>query len=96
MFSPFCRPWAEPEFRLSRLVRLSSSVRLSGLKVSPAAPLGGSDDLTSLFVTADEDVLFPSATLIRGSPTIVGKSLVNLAAQANQKKLSDPGGGTFR
>ncbi|XP_062246087.1 transcription initiation factor TFIID subunit 4-like isoform X1 [Platichthys flesus] len=36
------------------------------------------------------------ATLIRGSPTIVGKSLVNLASQANQKKLSDPGGGTFR
>ncbi|XP_069384500.1 transcription initiation factor TFIID subunit 4-like isoform X1 [Paralichthys olivaceus] len=36
------------------------------------------------------------ATLVRGSPTIVGKSLANLAAQANQKKLSDPGGGTFR
>ncbi|XP_034443016.1 transcription initiation factor TFIID subunit 4-like isoform X3 [Hippoglossus hippoglossus] len=36
------------------------------------------------------------ATLIRGSPTIVGMCLVHLAAQANQKKLSDPGGGTFR
>ncbi|XP_053283556.1 transcription initiation factor TFIID subunit 4 [Pleuronectes platessa] len=40
--------------------------------------------------------LRPQATLIRGSPTIVGRSLVNLASQANQKKLSDPGGGTFR
>ncbi|XP_072242884.1 transcription initiation factor TFIID subunit 4-like [Leuresthes tenuis] len=36
------------------------------------------------------------ATLIRGPATIAGKSPVTLAAQANQKKLSDPGGGTFR
>ncbi|XP_039987956.1 transcription initiation factor TFIID subunit 4-like isoform X2 [Xiphias gladius] len=40
--------------------------------------------------------LRPQGTLVRGPTTIVGKSLVNLAAQANQKKLSDPGGGTFR
>ncbi|XP_029378948.1 transcription initiation factor TFIID subunit 4-like isoform X2 [Echeneis naucrates] len=38
----------------------------------------------------------PQGALVRGPTTIVGKSLVNLAAQANQKKLSDPGGGTFR
>ncbi|XP_061578258.1 transcription initiation factor TFIID subunit 4-like isoform X2 [Cololabis saira] len=36
------------------------------------------------------------ATFIRGPATIIGKSPMNLAAQANQKKLSDPGGGTFR
>ncbi|XP_033491116.1 transcription initiation factor TFIID subunit 4-like isoform X1 [Epinephelus lanceolatus] len=35
-------------------------------------------------------------TLVRGPTTIIGKSPVNLAAQANQRKLSDPGGGTFR
>lgn len=40
---------------------------------------------------------FFSATLqVRGPTTIISKSPVNLAAQANQKKLSDPGGGTFR
>ncbi|XP_017296674.1 transcription initiation factor TFIID subunit 4 [Kryptolebias marmoratus] len=36
------------------------------------------------------------ATLIRGPATIAGKTPLLLAAQANQKKLSDPGGGTFR
>ncbi|XP_070686799.1 transcription initiation factor TFIID subunit 4-like isoform X2 [Pempheris klunzingeri] len=40
--------------------------------------------------------LRPQGTLVRGPTTIIGKSPVNLAAQANQKKLSDPGGGTFR
>ncbi|XP_029993002.1 transcription initiation factor TFIID subunit 4-like isoform X1 [Sphaeramia orbicularis] len=38
----------------------------------------------------------PQGTLLRGPTTILGKSPVHLAAQANQKKLSDPGGGTFR
>ncbi|XP_030587754.1 transcription initiation factor TFIID subunit 4-like isoform X2 [Archocentrus centrarchus] len=42
-------------------------------------------------------VFRPPATLqVRGPTTIISKSPVNLAAQANQKKLSDPGGGTFR
>uniref|UniRef100_UPI0037E96EA3 transcription initiation factor TFIID subunit 4-like n=1 Tax=Semicossyphus pulcher TaxID=241346 RepID=UPI0037E96EA3 len=40
--------------------------------------------------------LRPQGTLVRGPTTIIGKSPVTLAAQANQKKLSDPGGGTFR
>ncbi|KAM9376244.1 transcription initiation factor TFIID subunit 4-like [Pholidichthys leucotaenia] len=34
--------------------------------------------------------------LIRGATAIIGKPPINLADQANQKKLSDPGGGTFR
>uniref|UniRef100_A0A3Q0S6W7 Si:dkey-219c3.2 n=1 Tax=Amphilophus citrinellus TaxID=61819 RepID=A0A3Q0S6W7_AMPCI len=38
----------------------------------------------------------PIASTVRGPTTIISKSPVNLAAQANQKKLSDPGGGTFR
>lgn len=39
----------------------------------------------------------PQGTLIRGPAAIIaGKTPINLAAQANQKKLSDPGGGTFR
>ncbi|XP_054631309.1 transcription initiation factor TFIID subunit 4-like [Dunckerocampus dactyliophorus] len=38
----------------------------------------------------------PQGTLIRGPAGIVGKNVVNLAAQANQKKVGDPGGGTFR
>ncbi|XP_035497261.2 transcription initiation factor TFIID subunit 4-like isoform X1 [Scophthalmus maximus] len=38
----------------------------------------------------------PAGNLVRGTTTIVGKSLINLTAQANQRKLSDPGGGTFR
>ncbi|KAM9352418.1 transcription initiation factor TFIID subunit 4-like [Symphorus nematophorus] len=38
----------------------------------------------------------PQGTLVRGPTTIIGKSPVHLAAPANQKKLSDPGGGTFR
>ncbi|XP_008291807.1 transcription initiation factor TFIID subunit 4-like isoform X2 [Stegastes partitus] len=37
----------------------------------------------------------PPGTLLRPT-TIAGKTPVNLTAQANQKKLSDPGGGTFR
>lgn len=40
--------------------------------------------------------LRPQGALVRGPATIVGKSPIHLAAQANQKKLSDPGGGTFR
>ncbi|XP_040024153.2 transcription initiation factor TFIID subunit 4-like [Gasterosteus aculeatus] len=40
--------------------------------------------------------LRPQATLDRGRTTIIGKGPLNLAAQANQMKLSDPGGGTFR
>lgn len=37
-----------------------------------------------------------SGTIVRGPTTIIGKSPVHLAVQANQKKPSDPGGGTFR
>ncbi|XP_029909302.1 transcription initiation factor TFIID subunit 4-like isoform X2 [Myripristis murdjan] len=37
----------------------------------------------------------PQGTLVRGPTIIAGKSPANLAIQANQKKLSDPGGGTF-
>uniref|UniRef100_A0A3Q3JM87 Transcription initiation factor TFIID component TAF4 C-terminal domain-containing protein n=1 Tax=Monopterus albus TaxID=43700 RepID=A0A3Q3JM87_MONAL len=33
---------------------------------------------------------------MRGPTTIISKSPVNLAAPGSQKKLSDPGGGTFR
>ncbi|TMS01085.1 Transcription initiation factor TFIID subunit 4 [Larimichthys crocea] len=40
--------------------------------------------------------LRPQGTLIRGPTAVIGKSPIHLAAQANQKKLSDPGGGTFR
>ncbi|XP_059191691.1 transcription initiation factor TFIID subunit 4-like [Centropristis striata] len=40
--------------------------------------------------------LRPPGALVRGPTTIIGKSPMNLAAQANQRKLSDPGGGTFR
>ncbi|XP_013771443.1 transcription initiation factor TFIID subunit 4 isoform X3 [Pundamilia nyererei] len=49
-------------------------------------------------VQARAPIVFrPQATLqVRGPTTIISKSPVNLAAQANQKKLSDPGGGTFR
>ncbi|XP_028286437.1 transcription initiation factor TFIID subunit 4-like [Parambassis ranga] len=40
--------------------------------------------------------LRPQSAFVRGPMTIAGKTSINLAAQANQKKLSDPGGGTFR
>ncbi|XP_037307931.2 transcription initiation factor TFIID subunit 4-like isoform X2 [Pungitius pungitius] len=40
--------------------------------------------------------LRPQGALFRGPTTIIGKTPLNLAAQANQRKLSDPGGGTFR
>ncbi|KAM4618321.1 transcription initiation factor TFIID subunit 4-like isoform 1-T1 [Polymixia lowei] len=40
--------------------------------------------------------LRPQGAVVRGPTIIAGKSPANLAAQANQKKLSDPGGGTFR
>uniref|UniRef100_A0A147A428 Transcription initiation factor TFIID subunit n=1 Tax=Fundulus heteroclitus TaxID=8078 RepID=A0A147A428_FUNHE len=36
------------------------------------------------------------ATLLRGPSTMAGKPPVHLGAQANQKKPTDPGGGTFR
>ncbi|XP_058501295.1 transcription initiation factor TFIID subunit 4-like isoform X1 [Solea solea] len=37
------------------------------------------------------------ASLVRGTvATVAGRGLVNQASAANQKKLSDPGGGTFR
>ncbi|TWW53124.1 TFIID subunit 4 RNA polymerase II TBP-associated factor subunit C, partial [Takifugu flavidus] len=38
----------------------------------------------------------PQGSIVRGPTTIIGKSPVHLAVQANQKKPSDPGGGTFR
>lgn len=41
-------------------------------------------------------MFFSLGTLVRGPTTIIGKSPMTLAAQANQRKLSDPGGGTFR
>uniref|UniRef100_A0A668RP72 TAFH domain-containing protein n=1 Tax=Oreochromis aureus TaxID=47969 RepID=A0A668RP72_OREAU len=50
----------------------------------PVSPAGGTVRLNA-----------PIGT-VRGPTTIISKSPVNLAAQANQKKLSDPGGGTFR
>lgn len=37
-----------------------------------------------------------SGTLVRTPTTIISKSTVHLVAPANQRKLSDPGGGTFR
>lgn len=37
-----------------------------------------------------------TGTVVRGPTTIIGKSPLQLAVQANQKKPSDPGGGTFR
>ncbi|KAK2880665.1 transcription initiation factor TFIID subunit 4-like [Channa argus] len=40
--------------------------------------------------------LRPQGTFIRTPTTIIGKSPIHLAASTNQKKLSDPGGGTFR
>ncbi|XP_068452574.1 transcription initiation factor TFIID subunit 4-like isoform X1 [Clinocottus analis] len=40
--------------------------------------------------------LRPQGTLVRGPTTIINKSPLAVAAQANQRKLSDPGGGTFR
>lgn len=40
-------------------------------------------------------ILSRTGSLIRG-PTIISKSPVNQTLSVNQKKLSDPGGGTFR
>ncbi|KAM3842681.1 uncharacterized protein ACN63O_022149 [Diretmus argenteus] len=38
----------------------------------------------------------PQGAVVRGPTVIAGKTSLSLAAQANQRKLSDPGGGTFR
>uniref|UniRef100_A0A3Q2XQY8 Transcription initiation factor TFIID subunit 4-like n=1 Tax=Hippocampus comes TaxID=109280 RepID=A0A3Q2XQY8_HIPCM len=47
-------------------------------------------------LTALAFCLFCAGALMRGPAAMVGKSVVTLAAPANQKKLGDPGGGTFR
>uniref|UniRef100_A0AAX7UTT0 TAFH domain-containing protein n=1 Tax=Astatotilapia calliptera TaxID=8154 RepID=A0AAX7UTT0_ASTCA len=60
----------------------------------PVNPAGGTVRLNAPIGTA---ALVRIVRLqVRGPTTIISKSPVNLAAQANQKKLSDPGGGTFR
>lgn len=73
----------------------SSAVRLGtpmGNATTLAVARPGLQTVTRPVVISQN--LRPQGTLIRG-PTIMGKSPM-LAAQANQKKLSDPGGGTFR
>ncbi|XP_031735099.1 transcription initiation factor TFIID subunit 4-like, partial [Anarrhichthys ocellatus] len=78
------------------------------LPISPAggtvrlnAPLTNTVSVGRAAVQSRTPVVFsqtlrPQGTLVRGPTTIIGKSPLNMAAQANQRKLSDPGGGTFR
>ncbi|KAM8891413.1 transcription initiation factor TFIID subunit 4-like isoform 2-T2 [Spinachia spinachia] len=56
----------------------------------------GRTNLQSRTPIVFSQTLRPQSTLVRGPTTIIGKSPLNLATQANQRKLSDPGGGTFR
>ncbi|XP_041851978.1 transcription initiation factor TFIID subunit 4-like [Melanotaenia boesemani] len=76
-----------------------STVRLNPPITNTAAlPVGrpGVQTLQSRSPVVFSQQLRHQATLIRGPAAIAGKSLVNLPVPANQKKLSDPGGGTFR
>ncbi|XP_055078616.1 transcription initiation factor TFIID subunit 4-like isoform X2 [Periophthalmus magnuspinnatus] len=74
----------------------TSAVRLSspmGNATTLAVARPGAQTVTRPVVISQN--LRPQGTLIRGPATILGKSPI-MAAQANQRKLSDPGGGTFR
>ncbi|XP_035521246.1 transcription initiation factor TFIID subunit 4-like [Morone saxatilis] len=75
----------------------SSTVRLNPpLTNTLAVGRAGVQTVQTRSPVVFSQTLRPQGTLIRGPTTIIGKSPVHLAAQANQKKLSDPGGGTFR
>ncbi|KAM7415215.1 hypothetical protein PAMA_019841 [Pampus argenteus] len=73
----------------------TSTVRLNPPFTNTALAVGRAGLQTRSPVVISQ-TLRPQGGLIRGPTTILGKSPVHLAAQANQKKLSDPGGGTFR
>ncbi|XP_041794623.1 transcription initiation factor TFIID subunit 4-like isoform X1 [Chelmon rostratus] len=75
----------------------SSTVRLNPpLTNTLAVGRAGVQTVQTRTPVVFSQTLRPQGTLVRGPTAIIGKSPVHLAAQANQKKLSDPGGGTFR
>ncbi|XP_074532812.1 transcription initiation factor TFIID subunit 4-like isoform X2 [Halichoeres trimaculatus] len=75
----------------------SSTVRLNPpLSNTLAVNRAGVQSVQSRSPVVFSHTVRPQGTLVRGPTTIIGKSPAHLAAQANQKKLSDPGGGTFR
>ncbi|XP_056137905.1 transcription initiation factor TFIID subunit 4-like [Lampris incognitus] len=47
-------------------------------------------------VITQTQTIRPQGTVVRAPTIVAGKTPVSLATQANQRKLSDPGGGTFR
>eukprot|EP00064_Thunnus_orientalis_P021518 superscaffoldBa00006571_g21683 len=76
----------------------TSTVRLNAPLTNTALAVGraGVQTVQTRSPVVVNQTLRPQGALVRGPATIVGKSPIHLAAQANQKKLSDPGGGTFR
>ncbi|KAM9854212.1 transcription initiation factor TFIID subunit 4-like [Aulostomus maculatus] len=77
----------------------TSTVRLNAPLATPGAlavSRPGVQTLQSRSPVVISQTLRPQAAIVRGAANIIGKSPVHLAAPANQKKLSDPGGGTFR
>ncbi|XP_062276428.1 transcription initiation factor TFIID subunit 4-like [Scomber scombrus] len=76
----------------------TSTVRLNAPLTNTTLAVGraGVQTLQTRSPVVVSQTLRPQATLVRGPTTILGKTPIHLAAQANQKKLSDPGGGTFR
>ncbi|XP_020509236.2 transcription initiation factor TFIID subunit 4 [Labrus bergylta] len=75
----------------------SSTVRLNPpLTNTLAVNRAGAQSVQTRSPVVFSQSIRPQGNIVRGPTTIIGKSPVNLAAQANQRKLSDPGGGTFR
>uniref|UniRef100_A0A1A7WVU6 Transcription initiation factor TFIID component TAF4 C-terminal domain-containing protein n=1 Tax=Iconisemion striatum TaxID=60296 RepID=A0A1A7WVU6_9TELE len=76
-----------------------SAVRLTTPITNTAAVAAGRPGLHAFQTHSPVVISQPfrhQASLLRGPAAIAGKSPAHLAAQASQKKLNDPGGGTFR
>ncbi|KAF7224929.1 transcription initiation factor TFIID subunit 4 [Nothobranchius furzeri] len=76
-----------------------SAVRLAPPITNAAAVVAGRPGVQPIQTHSPVVISQPfrhQASLLRGPAAIAGKSSAHLAAQANQKKLNDPGGGTFR
>ncbi|XP_035859373.1 transcription initiation factor TFIID subunit 4-like isoform X2 [Sander lucioperca] len=74
----------------------SSAVRMAAPLANTLAVNRGVQPVQTRSPVVFSQTLRPQGTLMSRPMTIISRGLVTPAATANQRKLSDPGGGTFR
>ncbi|KAF1386274.1 hypothetical protein PFLUV_G00092820 [Perca fluviatilis] len=87
----------EPEEFTTRLqAELKSSPQPYLIPFLKAVNRAGVQPVQTRSPVVFSQTLRPQGTLVSRPMTIIGRGLVTPTATANQRKLSDPGGGTFR